>query len=672
MRKLLAAGIVAAGSLGVSLQAGAVATIYEIDGSFSKVENRCSQIDFSFGGADCSYGRNRPGAAPGWHGPLFGGGHYAPDGVKDQVNYIPTSGSFNATTSTFTPAVPDGKLAAPVTGTFTIDDNGTPGNPTDDQISASFSIGAMARSLATGQSSRVVQRWTTMNHTMSATAVNALATVANGSGGVDYVIGSRGFPALICNATNSADCFPSENASATFDDYIGDEPVSMWTPRPVGQIGIERVGLLGDPSFMAVQPPPNPPTGNRGAATTASFTGYSCSNNVSTDCANNVLVWGGGEPLGFDNMVMKISTDGTGAISAATIIWTEEYFIGVGGPPPGYDNSFQSGTITFTGIEQSQAPTARDFAATVIEDTATNSLNAIGNVVNMTPPITISIVTQPAAGTATVNGGTINYDASGVGPSTQTIVYRATNGVDTDDGTITVTVAADIAPVAPDGGMPPISTQGAAPGSGTVGSVNVALLTGYVAGNTPATVALSLPNPVNGVASLVGGTTIRYTPSATFFAGTDTFGYTLTDSNGDTDTGVITVTVTDVTPALANGTITTEQDRTSSQLTLGTTPGNGSIAQHTLRVKTQASNGTCTAVSSTKMTYTPTGGYFGSDSCEMELVDGDGDPSPGATISITVTEADNQLKLPGGGSALDLWSLSLLGALPLLRRRRRA
>ena len=46
-------------------------------------------------------------------------------------------------------------------------------------------------------------------------------------------------------------------------------------------------------------------------------------------------------------------------------------------------------------------------------------------------------------------------------------------------------------------------------------------------------------------------------------------------------------------------------------------------------------------------------------------------PTPG-TISITVNEVDDELKLPGGGSAVDLWSLSLLGALPLLRRRRRA
>ena len=61
MRKLLAAGIIAAGSLGVSVQANAASTIYEINGTFGSNEQGCTQITLLFGGSDCSYGRNRPG-----------------------------------------------------------------------------------------------------------------------------------------------------------------------------------------------------------------------------------------------------------------------------------------------------------------------------------------------------------------------------------------------------------------------------------------------------------------------------------------------------------------------------------------------------------------------------------------------------------------------------------
>ena len=50
---------------------------------------------------------------------------------------------------------------------------------------------------------------------------------------------------------------------------------------------------------------------------------------------------------------MKISTNGAGEITSALVYWTEEYFIGFGGPPAGYDNSWQGGTISFTGADQS-------------------------------------------------------------------------------------------------------------------------------------------------------------------------------------------------------------------------------------------------------------------------------------------------------------------------------
>ncbi|MEO8224995.1 MAG: hypothetical protein ABI661_09315, partial [Gammaproteobacteria bacterium] len=416
MRKLLAAGIITAGALGVSMQANALETVYEIDGTFSDVEQACTQITLLFGGSDCTYGRNRAGAAGSWIGALFGGGHYLQDGVKDQTTYTPTTGVFDRPSQTFAPAAPDGKIAAAVTGTFTIDDNGTAGDPTDDRLSATFSIGNMARNIQVGQTTRVVQRWTTMDHVMAPKAVNATETVANAAGGVDYVIGSRGFPTPRCSKTNAADCFPTANASAVFTDLDNtpeENAVSFWVQIPVGQVGIEAVGLLGDPNFMLVQPPPNPKTGNVGASSTATFTGYSCSyNSISAnDCQVNAIVWGTGEPAGFDNMIMKVSTDSSGAITAARIYWTEEYFISFGGAPAGYDNSYQAGTINFTGVEQSLAPNAKDFAVTVIEDSVTNTLNAIGNVVNFPPTIVISIVTPPAQGVATVNGnGTINYN----------------------------------------------------------------------------------------------------------------------------------------------------------------------------------------------------------------------------------------------------------------------
>jgi hypothetical protein len=679
MRKLLAAGVLAAGALGASLPASAqaVETVYEMTGAFDGTEHSCTQIAHVLGGFDCSYGRNWPGAAvdpdstPSWGGPLFGGAHYELGSPGDALAYVPTTGSWTGSGTAFNAAVDDGKYAAPISGTLTINDNGTPGNPADDRLSASFSIGAMARNIATGQTSRALQRWSSMDHVMSATTVSS--AVANGAGGVDYVIGSRGFPDRLCNRNDPADCFSTPNASNnTTGDYDGDFLVTFWNRIDPNSIGVERTGQLADPAWATAnpRPPANPPTGNVGATTTATFTGYSCESTVAADCTSNQLVWGGGESPGFDNLVMKVSTNAAGAITDAQVYWTQEYFISAFGGIAGYDNSVQYGSLSFTGSVQNLAPNARDFSATAIQDTATNTLDTVANSVNFTGPVTVTVITPPGAGTATVNPNqTINYDTSGVGPGPQTIVYEATDGTDTDQGTITVTVAADVQPNAPEGGSISISTQGAAPGAATVGTLNVATLPGYSAGNSPATVTATAVTSADGSAS-VTGTTVRFTPAATFFAGTTNVNYTVTDSNGDADSAVITVTIPDLAPGLADGSIETDQDTQSPALTLGITPGNGSVAQHTLAVTTDGDFGTC-VISGTEVRYTPDAEFAGEDDCVVTITDENGaGESDTATITVTVNEVDDGLKLPGGSSAIDLWSLLLLGAAPVLRRRR--
>ena len=74
------------------------------------------------------------------------------------------------------------------------------------------------------------------------------------------------------------------------------------------------------------------------------------------------------------------------------------------------------------------------------------------------------------------------------------------------------------------------------------------------------------------------------------------------------------------------------------------TAGNGSVAQHTLVVSTQAANGTC-ALSGTSLTYTPNAGYTGADSCVVTITDENGaGQSATGTFTITVNAAGG-----GGG-----------------------
>ena len=155
---------------------------------------------------------------------------------------------------------------------------------------------------------------------------------------------------------------------------------------------------------------------------------------------------------------------------------------------------------------------------------------------------------------------TVNYDSTGGPGVRRRIVYQATDGTDTDQGTITITVAAGRHCRWRRMARSRSRRRARRPVPRRSAQVNVATLPGYSAGNAPSDVSITTPpDAANGTATATG-TTIRFTPAATFFAGTATIGYTITDSDGDTDTGVITVTVADVTPVLADGTITTDQD----------------------------------------------------------------------------------------------------------------
>jgi hypothetical protein len=201
--------------------------------------------------------------------------------------------------------------------------------------------------------------------------------------------------------------------------------------------------------------------------------------------------------------------------------------------------------------------------------------------------------------------------------------------------------------------------------------VDVSTLVGYAPGNgSPPDCTISV-DPANGTADCVG-TTVTFTPDDAFVNGgaMDTFSYQLEDSNGDTAEGTITVMITNVQPALSYAPIVTDVDTDGTSPAV-VTPGNGTPAQHTIAVSSDASDGSCVVNGITDVTYSPDPGYDGADECTVTLTDADGE-SVDAVVTITVNAATNEIdiRLPGGKSALDLFSLILLGGLPLLRRRK--
>jgi hypothetical protein len=658
MRKLTAAGMIAAGALGFALQANAAALTYNITGNLSPVDNSCTQIVFLLGGGDCSYAFGR-GAPNVWYGPSANGSYYTVGSVGDSVDAAP-------------PGTPT--YAAPITGTITVDDNGTP-TGSDDTISGAVIVGAAARAAATGQSTRGVERWDTLTWTFPATAV--FSGVDNAEGGKDYVVGSKGFPVPICNLANASDCFPSPNAYTglgPLDPDTGDL-VPFWSgPDPAG-VGIESSVLL------------DPPSGNIGAAPTVTFTNYSCAakNTVTsapdpavcdeaTNTANNDVLLGKA-PNTWGNLILQISTNSSGQITAAKSYWTKPYYIRFppGSPATGENNSWNGGAFTFIG---SSRPLANDDNEEVIQDSSNNVFDVLANDGDFGPSAVVTIITPVSHGTANVVDNEVVYTPTPGYTGPDSLVYEVTDGgANTDDATVTITVAPDTVPVAPNGTLT-LNTQGVSPAS-VLGSLNLSTLPGFSGGNGPSVIAIVTQGIKGAAAAPTTGTTVNYTPQATFFSGQDTFTYKITDAQGDvspTD-GIITVNIPLLNPAITGGSITTDQDTTSSPLALAVTAGNGSGAQHTLSVSVQGTSGTCalsgtTAASPVTVTYTPAPDFFGTDSCTVTIEDGDGSEGT-ATINVTVDEVSNDIRLPGGGSAVDGFSLAFLAGLPLLRRRRR-
>ena len=144
-------------------------------------------------------------------------------------------------------------------------------------------------------------------------------------------------------------------------------------------------------------------------------------------------------------------------------------------------------------------------------------------------PLTYTIVTQPANGTAVLTGNTVDYtpDADYNGPDSFT--FTANDGT-TDSNLATVSI--DVTPV---NDAPVASDQSVTTDEDTV--IQITLVATDVDGD-PLTYAI-VTQPTNGTAVLTGNT-VDYTPDANY-NGPDNFTFTAND--GTTDSNVATVSI---------------------------------------------------------------------------------------------------------------------------------
>lgn len=316
-------------------------------------------------------------------------------------------------------------------------------------------------------------------------------------------------------------------------------------------------------------------------------------------------------------------------------------------------------TVTIT-VAPNPTPTANDDVI-AIRSNESITVSVLGNDVSPESPLntgSVEIITPPTNGTATVNpDGTIDYtpNTDYVGPDSY--VYEVSNSLpnpQTDAATVSITVSESQVPVAANDTVltprnisvtVPILENDLLPG-GTITSSN---FVGIVDG------------PTNGTATFDSATgLVTYVPN-TDYTGPDSFTYEISGPDGNATALALIDVQSPVGPNAVDDLYTINTDSTAElEVLVNDTPGSGELANNTLTVEQQPSNGLISVDTSTGViTYQPDAGFTGQDTFTYEIgntngefdvatvvVDVVNDAPPAANDDETTTDVDQTISIP--------------------------
>ena len=291
-------------------------------------------------------------------------------------------------------------------------------------------------------------------------------------------------------------------------------------------------------------------------------------------------------------------------------------------------------TVSITVDSVNDVPVASNGNATVDEDStenpiALNASDADGDT------LTYTVLSGPSHGTLLGSGASRTYTPATNYNGPDSLTFMVNDGtVDSNTATVSITVnAVNDAPIAEDDSTSVAEDSTSNP---------IALTASDVDGDT---IEFEIENgPTYGI--LAGtGATLNYTPDADYF-GPDSFTFKVNDGTADSNVATFSITVTNVNddPVATDDTATVDEDSPATTIDILANDNDGVDTGETLTVVTGSvtdpAHGVATLISTGddagKISYTPDADYFGADSFDYTISDGNGGTAT-ATVFITVS-----------------------------------
>lgn len=242
--------------------------------------------------------------------------------------------------------------------------------------------------------------------------------------------------------------------------------------------------------------------------------------------------------------------------------------------------------------------------------------------------LTITDVTMPSSGTVINNGNDVSYTPnSGVSNSSDSFTYTVENS---DGETATATVTVNIGNATPT----------AEPDSDSVepnSSVNIDVLRNDSANTDDGTLTITnVSSPSQGTANENSGE-ITYTPNANVSGTTDSFTYTIQNSDGEMASATVDITINNAVPTATADSFTVPPNSMNNPLDVLDNDSANTAGTLMITMVTAASNGTVTINNDTELLYTPNNGVSDTTDTFTYTIENKDGETASATVTVNIT-----------------------------------